>query len=173
MAKDPSTPKVRKSRVPAPTGRLENVPLDAIDEALIAELRVSARAGQRELGKLLGVNEATIRSRLHRLESENVLRIVAMQDLSAMSYDAMAAVGVQVKGRSAVAVGEDLALIDNIITVNVTVGAYDLEIQVIARDTTELDRLLTDVIARVDGVERLFPSLSLRILKYNPEWAPL
>ena len=50
---------------------------------------------------------------------------------------------------------------------------YDLEIQVVASDIQELDRLLTDEIAHVEGVERLFPGLSMKILKYNLEWAPL
>ncbi|OAN66758.1 AsnC family transcriptional regulator [Sphingomonas sp. TDK1] len=149
------------------------ITIDEIDEKIIAALRASGRIGNRELAAAAGVNEATVRTRLRRLEQENVVRVVAVQDLSAMSFDAIAAVGVQVKGRSASAVGADLAQLDNVITVNVTIGMYDLEIQVVARDTTELDTLLSEVIARVEGVERLFPGLSLKILKYNNEWAPL
>ena len=147
--------------------------LDEIDDKIISALRGNGRIGNRELAVVAGVNEATVRARLRRLEGENIVRIVAVQDLSAMSFDAIAAVGVQIKGRSASAVGADLAKLDNITTVNVTIGVYDLEIQVVARDTTELNHLLSDVIAHVDGVERLFPALSLKILKYNNEWAPL
>ncbi len=173
MAKAETLPRANRRTRSSEKVRDDTVTLDATDEAIIAELRLSPRLGHREIAKLVNVNEATVRTRLRRLESDNVIRIVAMQDLNAMSFDAIAAVGVQVKGRSASEVGHDLARIENIITVNVTIGAYDLEIQVVARDTAELDRLLTDVIAHVDGVERLFPSLSMRIFKYNPEWVPL
>lgn len=146
---------------------------DAIDEKIIAVLRQNGRIANRDLARLVNVNEATVRTRLRKLEAANAMRVVAMRDISAMGFNAIAAVGVQVKGRPAAEVGADLAALDCVITVNVTIGTYDLETQVVATDTAELDRILTDVIARIDGVERLFPGLSMKILKYNPEWAPL
>lgn len=161
-----------RSRAAAAGEAAEQV-LDRVDEAIIGALRESGRIPNRDLAQIVGVNEATVRSRLRRLEERDTVRIVAMRDLSALGFDALAAVGVQVKGRSAIAVGEDLAKIEQVVTVNVAIGTYDLEIQVIAHDLAELDQLLTHVIAQVDGVERLFPGLALRILKYNPEWAPL
>ncbi|MBP8234846.1 MAG: Lrp/AsnC family transcriptional regulator [Rhizorhabdus sp.] len=147
--------------------------LEPIDEKIIAALRQSGRIANRDLARLIDVNEATVRTRLRKLESTNAVRVVAMRDLTAMGFNAIAAVGVQVKGRSAAAVGAELAELENVITVNVTIGMYDLEAQVVADNIEELDRLLTDVIAHIDGVERLFPGLSMKILKYNPEWAPL
>jgi len=152
---------------------VSNNGLDRIDEQIIAALRENGRIANRGLARIVNVNEATVRTRLRKLESNNTVRVVAMRDLKAMGYDALAAVGVQVKGRSATEVGEDLAKIEEVITVNVTIGMYDLEIQVVATDLADLDRLLTDVVARVPGVQRLFPGLSMKILKYNPEWAPL
>jgi Lrp/AsnC family transcriptional regulator for asnA, asnC and gidA len=149
------------------------VVLEPVDEKIIAALRQSGRIANRDLARMIEVNEATVRTRLRKLEASNAVRVVAMRDLSAMGFDAIAAVGVQVKGRSANEVGAELAKFDHVITVNVTIGMYDLEIQVVAGDIQELDRLLTDEIAHVKGVERLFPGLSMKILKYNPEWAPL
>lgn len=146
---------------------------DPVDEKIIAALRRSGRIANRDLARLIDVNEATVRTRLRKLEAENAIRVVAMRDLSAMGFEAIAAVGVQVKGRSASEVGAELARFDHVTTVNVTIGMYDLEIQVVARDIQELDRLLTEEIANVEGVERLFPGLSMKILKYSPEWAPL
>lgn len=155
------------ANLPPPT------PLEPVDERIIAALRESGRIANRDLARIVDVNEATVRARLRKLEANNTVRVVAMRDLSAMGYDALAPVGVQVKGRSASEVGAELAKLDQVITVNVTIGMYDLEIQVVAKDIAELDRLLTDVIAHVPGVERLFPGLSMKVLKYNPEWAPL
>jgi Lrp/AsnC family transcriptional regulator for asnA, asnC and gidA len=163
-----AAPKQAPVAAPAPPAALE-----PIDEKIIAALRQSGRIANRDLARLIDVNEATVRTRLRKLEANSAVRVVAMRDLTAMGFDAIAAVGVQVKGRSASEVGADLAKLDNVITVNVTIGMYDLEAQVVAADIGELDRLLTDVIAHIDGVERLFPGLSMKILKYNHEWAPL
>lgn len=168
------SPKGKKAPSPASSRDPSPPPvLESIDEKIVAALRQSGRMPNRDLARLIDVNEATVRSRLRKLEASNAVRVVAMRDLSAMGFDAIAAVGVQVKGRSAAAVGADLAKLEQVITVNVTIGMYDLEMQVVAKDIGELDTLLTDVIARIDGVERLFPGLSMKILKYNPEWAPL
>lgn len=147
--------------------------LDDVDERIIAALRQNGRIANRDLARDLGVNEATVRTRLRRLEDANMVRIVAMRDLSAMGFEYLAPIGIQVKGRSAVAVGEDLAKIERVVTVNVAIGTHDLEIQVVATGLAEMQELLTNVIAKVEGVERLFPSLALKVLKYNPEWAPL
>lgn len=172
-AAKPKTVSARTKKAPPTKEETPPPTVDKVDEKIIAALRQSGRIANRDLAKIVDVNEATVRTRLRRLESTNAVRVVAMRDITAMGFNAMAAVGVQVKGRSAADVGADLAKIDNVITVNVTIGMYDLEIQVVAADTGELDRLLTDVIARIEGVQRLFPGLSLKILKYNPEWAPL
>lgn len=147
--------------------------LDDVDELIIAALRQNGRIANRDLARDLGVNEATVRTRLRRLEDANMVRIVAMRDLSAMGFEYLAPVGIQVKGRSAVAVGEDLAKIERVVTVNVAIGTHDLEIQVVATGLAEMEDLLTNVIAKVEGVQRMFPSLALKVLKYNPEWAPL
>ncbi|MCW6530949.1 Lrp/AsnC family transcriptional regulator [Sphingomonas sp.] len=144
-----------------------------MDERIIAALRQNGRIANRDLARDMGVNEATVRTRLRRLEEANMLRVVAMRDLSAMGFEYLAPVGVQVKGRAATAVGEELARLERVITVNVAIGTHDLEIQVVSSSLAEMEELLTNVIAKIDGVERLFPSLALKVLKYNPEWAPL
>ena len=163
----------RKSSARAGRSDDAEVPLDAIDEKIIAALRLNGRIANRDLAQIVDINEATVRTRLRRLEESQAVRVVAMRDFYAMGYDALSAVGVQVKGRSAVDVGAELAKLSQVVTVNVTIGTYDLEIQVIARDLDDLNHILTHDIAHVEGVERLFPGLALKVLKYNPEWSPL
>lgn len=147
--------------------------LDEVDEQIIAALRRNGRIANRDIARDVGINEATVRTRLRRLEDARMVRVVAMRDLAAMGFGYLAPVGIQVKGRPASAVGADIAELERVITVNVAIGAHDLEIQVVAETLDEMQHLLTHVIAKIDGVERLFPSLALKVFKYNPEWAPL
>ncbi|ARS25961.1 Lrp/AsnC family transcriptional regulator [Sphingomonas sp. KC8] len=147
--------------------------LDEIDERIIAALRHSGRIANRDLARIVDVNEATVRTRLRRLEDTSSVRVVAMRDLSAMGYECLSAVGIQVKGRSAADVGRDLAELEEVVTVNVAIGTHDLEVQVVAHDLADLDRLLTHVIAHIPGVEKMVPGLALKVLKYTPDWAPL
>jgi Lrp/AsnC family transcriptional regulator for asnA, asnC and gidA len=147
--------------------------IDDVDARIIAALRSNGRIASRELARQVGVTEATIRTRLRRLEDSNVIRIAATRNLGALGYDCLAAVGVQVKGRSAVDVGADLARLEEVVTVNVAIGLHDIEIQVVAKDLAHLERLLTNVISHIPGVETLTPAIALKILKYNSGWAPL
>jgi Lrp/AsnC family transcriptional regulator for asnA, asnC and gidA len=96
-----------------------------------------------------------------------------MRDLFAMGYEHLCAVGVQVKGRSAVEVGEELAKIPEIMTVNVTIGAHDLEVQLVAGKIADVSSFINTVMANIRGVERLTPALALRVYKYESQWAPL
>ncbi len=163
----------RKAAAIDELGKPPAVKLDELDERIIAEMRKDGRISNRELAGALGVNEATVRTRLRRLEETNTIRVVAIRDLAAMGHEYVAAVGVQIKGRSVTDVAADLATIDKVFTVNVTIGAHDLEIQVVASNIEEMGHLLTHILANVKGVARLSPSLALRVLKYETQWAPL
>jgi Lrp/AsnC family transcriptional regulator for asnA, asnC and gidA len=146
---------------------------DDTDERIIAEMRKDGRISNRDLAKLVGVNEATVRTRLRRLEESNTVRVVAMRDLFAMGYQYLCAVGVQVKARTAAEVGADLAKIPEVMTVNVTIGAHDLEVQLVAREISDVSDFINNVMANVPGVARLTPALALKVFKYESRWAPL
>ncbi len=176
--KQTKLPRARGPSAALRKGRDENgkpipLKLDDLDERIIAAMRKDGRISNRDLAAIVGVNEATVRTRLRRLEDSNTIRVVAIRDLAAMGHEYVAAVGVQVKGRSAADVGNDLAKIEQVLTVNVTIGGHDLEIQVVASDIQEMGRLLTQVLPNVKGVSRLTPSLALRVMKYESLWAPL
>lgn len=79
----------------------------------------------------------------------------------------LAAVGIKVKGRAPREVGTDIARIEQVRVVTLTVGAYDLELQVLARNLDELTGLLNEQIARIDGVLTVVPSLARQILKHE------
>lgn len=145
---------------------------EGLDEKIITALRDNGRIATRDLARVVGVKEATVRAHLRRLEENDDVRVVAMRDLAALGYDCVSAVGVQVRGRPAVDVAADLAKIEQVITVAVAIGYHDLEVQLVARDLRELEELLTGTVAKVEGVDQLFPSVALKVMKYVSEWAP-
>lgn len=146
--------------------------LDRIDECIIAHMRRDGRISNRDLARAAGVNEATVRARIRRLESTDAIRVVAMVDLLSAGFNLVAPVGIQVRGRAVAAVGADLAKIPQVLTVAVVIGPQDLEIQVVARDLPELAEILTELVARTNGVGRITPGLALQILKYESTWVP-
>ena len=149
------------------------VDLDEIDKGVIRLLRSDGRMPYRAIARELGITEATVRARVRRLEESNTMRVVAVTDIEAAGYGMLLAVGVQVEGRSPEEVAGDLAAVPEVFSVNVAIGAQDIEILVVAEDPPALNTLLADTLARVSGVKRLTPALAVDVLKNQPDWVPL
>jgi len=148
------------------------IELDATDEAIIALLRADGRVPYRAIARELGLTETTVRARVRRLEESNTMRVVAVTDIEAAGFDMLLAIGVQVDGRSPEAVARDLAAFPEVFSVNVVVGAQDIEILVVTRDQASLVELVGERLAAVPGVRRLTPALALDVLKNQPDWVP-
>ena len=100
------------------------------------------------------------------------MRVVAVTDFSAAGYDLLLAIGIEVESRSAEAVGEDLAKLPEVFSVNLTTGANDIEILVGARSFDELQYFLHQEVAHIEGIGRLYPGLTIEVYKYQSEMVP-
>lgn len=148
------------------------IELDDTDHSIIALLRADGRLPYRSIARELGLTEATVRARVRRLEDSRTMRVVAVTDIEAAGYGMLLAIGVQVENRSPEEVARELAMIPEVFSVNVVVGAQDLEILMVAEDQDALHRLLQERIATMAGVRRLTPSLAVNVLKNQPDWVP-
>jgi DNA-binding Lrp family transcriptional regulator len=100
------------------------------------------------------------------------MRVVAVTDIEAAGYGMLLAIGVQVESRSPEQVARQLAQIPEVFSVNVVVGAHDIEILVVAEDQVALNELITGRLVDVPGVRRLTPALAMDVLKNQPDWVP-
>ncbi len=150
----------------------EHIDLDDTDQAIIALLRADGRMPYRAIARELGVSENTVRARVRRMEESDTMRVVAVTDIEAAGYGMLLAIGVQVEGQSPEAVAREMAAIPEVFSVNVVVGAQDIEILVVAQDQAALNALIADKLGAVPGVRRLTPALALDVLKNQPDWVP-
>ncbi|MEQ9464318.1 MAG: Lrp/AsnC family transcriptional regulator [Haliea sp.] len=148
------------------------IELDYTYHRIIALLRADGRLPYRSIARELGLTEATVRARVRRLEESRTMRVVAVTDIEAAGYGMLLAIGVQVENRSPEEVARELAAVPEVFSVNVVVGAQDLEILMVAEDQAALHRLLQERIATMAGVRRLTPSLAVNVLKNQPDWVP-
>lgn len=146
--------------------------LDDTDYAIIELLRADGRLPYRAIARELGITENTVRARVRRLEDSNTMRVVAVTDIEAAGYGMLLAIGVQVEGRSPETVARELAEFPEVFSVNVVVGAQDVEILVVTEDQASLNELVGVRLAAVPGVRRLTPALALDVLKNQPDWVP-
>jgi DNA-binding Lrp family transcriptional regulator len=157
---------------PSSRASVVHIDLDDTDQAIIALLRQDGRMPYRAIARELEVAENTVRARIRRMEESDTMRVVAVTDIEAAGYGMLLAIGVQVEGQSPEAVAHEMAVIPEVFSVSVVVGAQDIEILVVAQDQAALNELIVDKLGAVPGVRRLTPALALDVLKNQPDWVP-
>lgn len=148
----------------------DSLPLDDKDHQLIGLLRQDGRMAYKTLAEKTDLTESTVRSRIRRLEESDLLRVVAVTDFEAAGFNLMLAVGVQVEGRSAADVAQDIAKFPEVFSVCQVVGTHDIECLMVAQDQEAVAALLTEKLAGVAGVRRLLPAMAIDVLKNQPNW---
>lgn len=150
----------------------DEVVLDELDFRIISLLRKDGRLPYRVVARELGLTEAAVSVRIRRLEETDSLRVVAVADASALGFDLLVSVGVKVEGRPVAEVATALAEIDEVFSITLVLGRFDIELLLLARDQQHLDALLNDRLATLPGVRKLMPSLAMNVLKSQSNWVP-
>lgn len=147
--------------------------LDELDSNIIELLRSNGRATNQEIAERLSVTAATVSARLRRMEEARVMRVVAVTDFSAYNYNVLIALGVKVHGRDVREVGRDLALLPEVLSVNIMNGPHEIELLVALHDFGEINMLLSDHIAGIAGVTEISPGIAADIVKFEFNVVPL
>jgi Lrp/AsnC family transcriptional regulator for asnA, asnC and gidA len=147
--------------------------LDALDTKIIEILRTNGRATNQEIAERLSVTAATVSARLQKMDDARVMRVVAVTDFSAHDYNVIIALGVKVQGRDIEAVGSDIAALRQVLSVNVMNGDHDLELLVALHDFSEVQQLLFEEIARIEGVSHITPGIAVDMVKFEFNVVPL
>ena len=141
---------------------------DALNRKIIAILQEDGRVSYSTIAAKLKVSEGAIRKRVGRLQQSGALRVVAVIDPLALSYDAYTMLGIKVSaGSQPEAVAERLALNPDVVYAIWVSGPYDLLVEVIFEEKEEfVDFLSTHIYghADVDGCDVM---QNLKVIKNN------
>lgn len=146
---------------------------DEIDTAIIGELRKDGRATNQQIATKLALTAATVSARIKRMEDANKLRVVAVSDFSAHGYNLLMQVAIEVDGRPASEVAEELAAFPEVFAVHLVTGRYDIDMLVALREFDDLPDLLLSRFAGVRGIRSLIPAIAVDIVKYKFDVAPI
>jgi Lrp/AsnC family transcriptional regulator for asnA, asnC and gidA len=141
--------------------------LDDVDRRIIAALKADGRATNQRIARSLRISPATVGARIRRLESVNAMRVVAVTDFAALGYKVLLAVGIEVQGRPAQEVAEELAALEEVFAVHLVTGARDVEILVVLHDLEELETFLLRDVAKIRGIRTLTAGIAADVIKYD------
>ncbi|HOB33286.1 MAG TPA: Lrp/AsnC family transcriptional regulator [Verrucomicrobiota bacterium] len=146
---------------------------DATDRSIVELLRQNGRATNQQIAETLGLTATTVSSRIKRMEDANQLRVVAVSDFAAHGFNFLMEVAIEVDGRPASEVAEELARFPEVFAVHLVTGRYDIDMLVALKDFDDLSHLLLDKFSKIGGIRSMTPAIVVDIIKYQFDIAPI
>jgi Lrp/AsnC family transcriptional regulator for asnA, asnC and gidA len=146
--------------------------MDDLDKLILQTLQEDGRAPFTHIAKQAGVSETTIRTRYRNLVEEGIIRSVGIVDPYALGFQAPALVGATVEPGMVNQVARAIAEIPEVSYLVMTLGRFDLMIEVFCRDLPHFTRLLTEQIQVIPGVCSTETLMIARSYKLSYRWSP-
>ena len=163
VVQNASTDEIRSNE---PSG---NTLLDDVSMGIIRELQVDGRRPYTTIAKTVGLSEAAVRQRVQRLLDAGVMQIVAVTDPLRVGLHRQAMIGIRVDG-DVRELAAKLAASNEIEYVVICSGAYDLLVELTARDDEHLLDVINGQIRSIPGVRSTETFVYLRLEKQTYTW---
>lgn len=145
--------------------------IDKTDLRIVNLLLEDGRKSAAEIARQLGdVSERAIRYRIERMIEEDVIHIGAIVRPEAFGLQIKADVWMEVESDRIREVAQKMTEYENVTYVACSIGETDVSIQVVAKDTDEIYRFVTETVRKVPGVRRTTTSIVPLILKDVYQW---
>ena len=142
--------------------------LDDLSKQIIEALQEDGRRSYATIAQAVGLSEAAVRHRVQRLVDTKVIEIVAVTDPMQLGFARQAMVGIHCAG-DATTLGEQLKKIPEVSYVVLTAGMFDVVIEVVCADDSELLDLL-NMVKALPGVTATDTLVYLKLVKQHYGW---
>ena len=156
-------------RATQPPSGPASVHLDDLSKAIIENLQEDGRRSYASIGKAVGLSEAAVRQRVQRMIDAGVMQIVAVTDPMQLGFARQAMIGIRCTGDTT-KLAEELAALPSIDYVVLTAGSFDVIVEVVCEDDTDLLDLLNTQIRALPGVISTETLVYLKLVKQQYNW---
>lgn len=145
--------------------------IDKTDVKIVNLLLEDGRLPASEIARRMGdISERAVRYRIDRMIEEGVIYVSAIVSPQAFGFDTRADVWLEVESDKILEVANKMAEFENVSYVACAIGETDVSIQVVAKDTGEVYRFVTEVVRKVPGVRKTVTSIVPIVLKDVYQW---
>ena len=144
---------------------------DKLDVKIVNLLLEDGRMPASEIARRIGgISERIVRYRIDRLVDNGVIYVSAIVSPQAFGLDVRADVWLEVESDKITEVANQMSKYENVTYVACAIGENDVSIQVVAQDTGEIYRFVTEVVRKVPGVRKTVTSIVPIVLKDVYQW---
>lgn len=145
--------------------------IDKSDVKIVNLLLEDGRMSASEIARQLGdISERAVRYRIEKMIDEGVIQISAVVHPQALGLTTTADVWLEVESDQILEVARKMTEYDNVSYVACGIGQSDVSIQVIAKDTAEIYRFVTETVRKTPGVRKTTTSIVPIVLKDVYHW---
>jgi len=146
--------------------------MDDLDKLILQTLQEDGRTPFTHIAKLAGVSETTIRTRYRNLVEEGIIRSVGIVDPYALGFQAPAIVGLTVEPGMSDQVARTIGDLPEVSYLVMTLGRFDLIVEVFCQDLPHFTSLLTQQIQAIPGIRFTETLMIARSYKLSYRWSP-
>jgi Lrp/AsnC family transcriptional regulator for asnA, asnC and gidA len=146
--------------------------MDEIDLQILQTLQKDGRTPFTKIAKQTGVSESTIRSRYANLVEEGVVNTVSIVDPFALGFQAPAIIGIKTDPGKIDEVGKAIATFPEVSYQVMTLGSYDLVVEVFCRDLKHLTDFITNHLQNIPGLRSTETLTIAKTYKLSYLWSP-
>lgn len=118
------------------------------------------------VAKRLGLSEGTIRQRLKKLQDAGILKIKALRDPNVLENQQLAIIMANItKANLLDKKAREISELENVLSVSVVSGRYDILIEVLVDSNKGLVKFLTEDLSKVTGISSTESFVTLK--SYN------
>ena len=117
--------------------------MDEVDRLILRALQEDGRTSFTDIARQAGVSETTIRAHYRNLSEQGIVRTVGVVDPHALGFSAPAILGVVVAPGEGDGVAGAIAALPEVSYVVLTLGQFDLIVEVFCRDLPHLTEFVT------------------------------
>ena len=144
---------------------------DRLDIQIVELLMDDGRMPAVEIARRIGeITERVVRYRIDRMVKEGLIKISAIAFPKKIGYSVAADVLLEVETGLIQEVAQKLVSYDCISYVACSIGETDVSVQVLAQDTAEIYRFVTEVVGKIPGVRKTTTSIVPIVLKDVYQW---
>ena len=142
------------------------VEVDKLDLEILKMLQGDSRIPFTEIAQELKLSESTIRKRVQKLQKKGVIKKFTIEiDPSKIGIRTVAIVGVDVDPTKLLTAAQKLCEIKKVRSVATSTGDHMIMTEIWTKDGRELTKLISEKIAKIDGVKKICPAIILEKLK--------
>ena len=144
---------------------------DKIDVKIVNILLEDGRKPASEIARRIGdISERAVRYRIDRMVNEEIIQISAVAKPPAFGLNTIADVWLEVESDRILEVAKKMANFDNVSYVACGIGESDVSIQIVAKDTADIYKFITEVVRKTPGVRKTTTSIVPIIIKDVYQW---